>query len=525
MGAGRGIGGILQGLAQGFLEAKAEDKIKVQQDKDTATLQKRETAKLMLNMPGLRPEAQTTILAFLSGQGGGAEKDFLELAATSNIPGRVIPDIQSGVSPVGGAAVNQEGKLDVSSPTNVAIGAADRESPIPLQGPPASSFAPLEDFSIGQPQGAFETQEEQQDAALLLEERKQRIGVKIREEETRADDIKRFQRMEGLGLGIIKTHEIDPQSELAKVVMNAATMSADLNNSGPIERIEGYIQNRSTAQTEIMNFMSTLPMHEMSPEEAVELAQSFNPLAFAVLPGGTEGMLRQAGQLRLIAQDEELTREYNKTLRKFKLQSAQNDLEISQATLASGGADLEELLRLEDTLGKTENAIIKEIGSLYLKIEEQNKDFSPKSDALVAQIQDIILAYQEQLNDKRSRRQELSDRINIVQGKSIELDDVTEPRGPTTSQIVARAKGGDLDAWDLLPMSNPSKRNHMVKILAGENTGVVFNELMRLSGLGDETGPIPENEQISGDDIDQLTKEIDVERRRQSLQSLGNFFN
>lgn len=525
MGAGRGIGGILQGLAQGFLEAKAEDKIKVQQDKDTATLQKRETAKLMLGMPGLRPEAQTTILAFLSGQGGRAEKDFLELAATSNIPGRVIPDIQSGVSPVGGAALNAEGKLQVDSPTNVAIGAADRESPIPLQGPPASSFAPLEDFSIGQPQGAFETQEEQTDKALLLEERKQRIGVKIREEEERADDIKRFQRMEALGVGIIETHQVDPQSELAKVVMNAAAMSADLNNSGPIERIEGYIANPSTASTEIMNFMSTLPMGEMTPEEAVELAQSFNPLAFAAIPGGTESMLRQAGQLRLIAQDEELTREYDKTLRKFKLQSAKHDLEISQATLASGGASIEDLLKLEDQLGKTENAIIKEIGILFIKIEEQNRDFSPKSDALVAQIQDIILAYEEQLSDKRSRRQELSDRINTIQGKAIELDDVTEPRGPTTSEIVARAKGGDDSAWDLLPMSNPAKRNHIVRTLALENEGVVFNELLVLSGLGDETGPIAENEAISRDDVDQLTIEINRERKAQSLQSLRNFFN
>ncbi len=154
---GSAIGALLQGASQGFLEAKEEDKIKVQQDKDKATLRKRETAKLLLQNPNLRREAQGPILAFLAGT-PGSEKDFLEIVATQELPGteQVIPELQQGVSPV----VNQQGKLAAGQNQAFAL---PGEGPVPLQLPPAESFAPLEDFQTAEPagrQGIFRTEEE-----------------------------------------------------------------------------------------------------------------------------------------------------------------------------------------------------------------------------------------------------------------------------------------------------------------------------------------------------------------------------
>ncbi len=508
---GSALGALLQGSAQGFLEAQEEDKIQKRLDKEKASLQKRETAKLLLSNPNLRREAQGTLLAFLSGD-AKAEKPFLEMLGTGNVPGSAEVTTQEGLP----AVVDGQGNLDRNQ--NQAIGLPD-EGPVPLDLPPAESFAPLDPIStLGPEKSILRTQEEDIETALLTKEKELRIGSRIREQETREADIRNIQDHEDAALAVIEAEKIAPDSAAAKRLMTTAQLAATTGATQAFERAVSFVSSPSLAMGELTAFVSSLPVENMSPDQVVQLTRDAAPVAFDSMEGAEEFVRRHAQALRIVAQDKRMTKQFEQALARYKLANSQAELLLKQGKLALGGASLEDLLKLEKSLGEREDSLLGEIGDIAIAIEKQNADFSPKSDALQENLRTLELGYRQQLADARSRRLEVSDRINAAQGKPNELEDAGAQRPPTEAELVKQARS-DPKIFNQLPMSNNAKLNHTIRFLATKNEGEVLNFLNRMSSLD-----AAENDRIDFEDITEITTQVNREREKLRIKALRNFF-
>jgi len=506
---GSALGALLQGSAQGFLEAQEEDKIQKRIDKEKASQQKRETAKLLLSQPGLRREAQTTILAFLSGD-TKAEKPFLEMLGTGTIPGSAQPEVQEGLP----AVVDQQGRLDRNQ--NQAIG-LPTEGPVPLELPlpPAESFAPLDPITtLGPEQSILRTREEDIETALLTKEKELRISQRLNEETQRADDIKRFTDFEETAFAVIKAEGLAPDSAAATRLVTMAQIAARTGATGAFERAVSFVTSPSLAMAELSTFVSSLDVVNMSPDQIVQLTSDAIPVAFESMEGAEEFVRSHAQALRIVARDKKLSAQYELALNKYKLANQEAELFLKQSSIALGGASLEDLIKLENSLGQREDSLLKDIGEIAIEREKLGADFSPKSEALQLNLSNLELGYRQQLADVRARRFELTDRINAGQGKQSELDDASQDRPPTEAELVKQARQ-DPKVFNLLPMSNDAKMNHVVRTLAREkNEGQVLNFLQRMASISTDENFVDPMDAISFDDIDEIQRQVNQERTK-----------
>lgn len=298
MGAGQGIGGILQGLAQGFLEAKEEDKIKKTQEKETAKLQKRETIKNLLKEPGLHPAAKAAGFAFLTGGPGAskAEKELNEMMLTGTIKGTAQAVTTPGGSPTGGpqARINTEGKLEAGSAANVAIGEGGRGTPIGLQLPPETSFAPLDPITtLGPEENLFRTREDEADTAREL---RGELSAESREDEALLEQ-ERIARRGSNITNAIDALGLDEDDPMRLRLIETVGMYK-IGQEDATARLLTLEANPGLGLTEIGLVLDGFDLKTTTNSEAIRLIESTNPDAFASLGKNAAGTLNPMIKLR-----------------------------------------------------------------------------------------------------------------------------------------------------------------------------------------------------------------------------------
>lgn len=122
---GQGIGSVLtallQGSAEGFVEAETEDKLKQEQEKTAIKQRRFDLAKLIFADPAATPEAKQLSLQVIGGTGTGkvatAFDQFVALGSmTQEVPGRTAPALPQGQAQAPEIATTQEGKIARGQP-------------------------------------------------------------------------------------------------------------------------------------------------------------------------------------------------------------------------------------------------------------------------------------------------------------------------------------------------------------------------------------------------------------------------
>lgn len=481
------IGALLQGSAQGFLEAKEEDKIKKQQAKDTATLQKRETVQAFLDQPDLKQSARLPLLAFLAGGPGArqAEKDIAEMLLTGRTPGTEREEVTSGASPLGPAAVNQEGKLDATSPTNVAIGAADREAPLGLQLPPAESFAPLDDFSTLSPRESVFLSPEEERATARGERRL--VAADAREDEAllEADRIDRrganiTSAIEGLGM---------EQDDPMRLALLESVNLFKIGQEDVTKTLLTLQQNPGLGLTEIGEAIDNLDLGSTTTSAVIELLQATNPHAFASLGKTAQTTLVSMIKLRRNAQRQDVEGKQAKIdldNRREKLKALTNR---QQALMLAGMGDMDpkDANVHIDKLRTIEKAYVTEISKLTLaQIDVDSLTQEPISKQAFDAIQIDKEQMLWQLRDTRSQIERWESKVAKALGDVDEdgnLPIVGDNDG--TAANVQRIRVGvtltdEQKALDAIPNDDPRKRQALIKVFSNLPEGVAFNELRAL---------------------------------------------
>lgn len=478
-GLGRTIGALLQGTAQGFLEAKAEDKIRQQEEKNRRKLAQRETAKLLLQNPDLRPEAQAPILAFLA-DAPGSEKPFLEVTSGVLPGGEVIPEVQTGVPPV----VDQQGKLD---PKQNQAFALPTEGPVPLDLPPAESFAPLEDFTIGRPErrGIFRTREEKQEEARLL---RREEAAEARSEEALLEDARIARRLSNFEFAI-SNFDLDLDDPLGQAMLQLAPLAA-IGQEEPLKNLIARHQNPSVSQAEVNQAIGQLDLTTMKNSAVVDIIRESNPMAFVGLGKNAESFIAtSANKQRKAAKLEIRGKEAQAALAEAKAQG-EGLSERSMALALAGLGDLDvkdantHIDRLR-TLEKDYSAQITAITKAQNTPDPLTGDLPDANFINMMQIEkDQLLAQQA---DTRSQINRFEEKVSRFLGDV----DTEEP-----VEITAIAGEDDIQdvqtAVENLPNEDPAKRQYLVNLFASVNSGVAFNLAMEMQFSDDPNERITE---------------------------------
>ncbi len=496
MGAGRGIGGILQGLAQGYLEAKEEDKIKKTQEKETAKLQKRETIQRMLETPGLREEAKVPLFAFLAGD-TKAEKTIQEMMLTGVVPGTEIETITPGGSPTGGpaAVLNAEGKLDASSPQNTAIGAADRGAPIGLQLPPDDSFAELDPIKTLSPRKSlFRGADE--DAATDADLRAT-LAAEDRENEALLEE-QRISRRKAQMATVIEAKGMDEDDPM-RVAMLAALDLYGIGQEDQMQQLLTFEANPGMGLTEIGEVMDGFDLSTTPNSKLFPILEETNPAAYASLGTNAKKTLaamanqRRGNQARDIASQKAKTdldnrREKNDVLSaqyKRMMEAGMGEMEVKDAnTHVRGLYGLEEkyLNRISTlTLAQEKVDTITQEGiseQAFKAIQTEKDILDWQADDIRNQINRWEGKIARVLGDDDGSREEITEIATDLDGiPNVQRVAANVTTGGTGTPIRDPETGDPLDG---IPNDDPRKRQALIKAFSQLTEGAEFTRLVEL---------------------------------------------
>jgi hypothetical protein len=373
MGAGAGIGGILQGLAQGFLEAKEEDKGRTRLKKEQDALNKRETAKSVLDNPDLRPEARTSVLAFLAGQGTQAEKAFDLLMSTGQVSATrfskasALPQGQ-GQGELPPIALNGEGKIDRNQPQIFS-------SELPQVPQDAGPPAPTEEALNRQ----VESEITEELPIFLSAKEKRATGLEVQRElaaESRSEELLLDEQRQKSALANLhqfrQTLELPDDSPLGPALDSAAILAVqgqpDLYND-----LVGRHFSKSENLSDILSFVGTLDLadKDLTNAEILKLAEQNLPLVFASMPEAKQAILSQIKSARrfaaLAAEDAVLDRELKEARIKTEGLAEQLKLNAQKAAAVMGSLKVKDINTFIKANGDLITSVTKEIAALTVR--------------------------------------------------------------------------------------------------------------------------------------------------------------